>query len=51
MKTQDGYVRMNIELSTEVVEALEKLRVVWGLRGKAAIVDRLLRELLLSEAD
>ena len=51
MKTQDGFARMSIELSAEVVEALEKLRIEWGLRGKAAIVDRLLRDLLLTETD
>jgi hypothetical protein len=50
MQQQGGYVRMTLLLSTEVVESIEKLRIEWGLRSKSAIVNRLLQELLISEA-
>ena len=42
-----GYIRLSLELPRDVMEAIEKLRLEWGLRSRGAIVERLLRELLL----
>ena len=44
---ESGRARFSLELSRDVIEAIDKLRVEWGLRSRGAIVERLLQELLL----
>ncbi len=44
-----GTARVSLELSREIIEAIDKLRAEWGLRTRGAIVERLLFELLLAK--
>ena len=41
--------RVSLELSRDIIEALDKLRAEWGVRTRGAIVERLLIELLLDQ--
>jgi metal-responsive CopG/Arc/MetJ family transcriptional regulator len=43
------YTRFSLELPRDVIEAIEKLRLEWGLRSRGAIIERLLRELLIEK--
>ena len=42
-----GRARVTLELSRDIIEAIDKFRTEWGLRSRGAIVERLLQELLL----
>ena len=42
-----GVARVSVQLSRDIIEALDKLRAEWGVRSRGAIVERLLQELLL----
>ena len=44
-----GYTRPSLELPRDVMEGVEVLRIKWGLRSRGAIIERLLRELLIEE--
>ena len=46
-----GVARVSLELSREIIEALDKLRAEWGVRTRAVIVERLLQELLLANEE
>ena len=39
--------RVTLELSRDIIEAIDNFRTEWGLRSRGAIVERLLQELLL----
>ena len=44
---ESGRARVTLELSRDIIEAIDKFRTEWGLRSRGAIVERLLQELLL----
>ena len=44
-----GYTRLSLELPRDVMEEVEVLRIKWGLRSRGAIIERLLRKLLIEE--
>ena len=44
---ESGRARVSLELGRDVIEAIDTLRVEWGIRTRGAIVERLLQELLL----
>jgi hypothetical protein len=46
-----GRVRVSLEISREIIEALDKLRAEWGLRSRGAIVERILQEVLLANEE
>ena len=46
-----GTTRVSIELSRDIIEALDKIRAEWGVRSRGAIVERLLQELLLANEE
>ena len=45
-----GYTRLSLELPREVMEAIEGLRLEWGLKSRGAIVERILREVLIEKS-
>ena len=45
-----GYARLSLELPRDVMEAIEELRLEWGLRSSRAIVEHLLRQLLIEKS-
>jgi metal-responsive CopG/Arc/MetJ family transcriptional regulator len=44
-----GYTRLSLELPRDVMEEVEALGIKWGLISRGAIIERLLRELLIEE--
>lgn len=44
-----GRARVTLELSRDIIEAIDKFRIEWGLSSRGAIVERLLKELLLEQ--
>jgi metal-responsive CopG/Arc/MetJ family transcriptional regulator len=44
---ESGRARVTLELSRDIIEAIDKFRTEWGLRSRGSIVERLLQELLL----
>ena len=46
-----GLARVSVQLSRDVIEALDKLRAEWGVRSRGAIVERLLQELLIGDGE
>ena len=45
-----GYTKLSLELPREVMEAIEELRLEWGLRSRGAIIEHLLREVLIEKS-
>jgi hypothetical protein len=45
-----GYTKLSLELPREVMEAIEELRLEWGLRSSGAIVERILRGVLIEKS-
>ena len=45
-----GYTRLSLELPRDVMEAIEELRMKWGLRSRGAIIERLLLEILIEKS-
>lgn len=48
---ESDMARVSLELSRDIIEALDKLRAEWGVRTRGAIVERLLQELLLANEE
>ena len=46
---ENGRARVSLELGRDVIEAIDTLRVEWGIRTRGAIVERLLQELLIGD--
>ena len=44
---ESGRASVTLELSRDIIEAIDNFRTEWGLRSRGAIVERLLQELLL----
>ena len=45
-----GYTRLSLELPRDVMEAIEELRMKWGLRSRGAIIERILQEVLIEKS-
>jgi len=48
---ESGRARVSLEISREIIEALDKLRAEWGLRSRGAIAERILQEVLLANEE
>ncbi len=42
-------IRLTIDMEIEVIEALDKLRQEMGMRSRGALLNQLLREILINE--